>query len=118
MLTDQVGDAVYIRGQANGYYKVARTDISISTKMPAVGVIIRKWGFTNALVQFGGEVRDIYTGLSPGKVYFINSVGRPVLPPIDPADVGGRAYTQILGVALDVGVLLIKPSDNLVVLIS
>ena len=118
MLTDQVGDAVYIRGAANGYYKVARVDVSLVTKMPAVGVIIRKWGFTNALVQFFGELKGVYSGLTPGKRYFIDSSGRPALIPPDPASIGGRAYTQIIGVALDIEVLFVKPAENFIVLVA
>lgn len=118
MLTDQVGDAVYIRGQANGYYKVARVDISVGSKMPAIGIVIQKWGFTDALVQLWGEVRGIYSGLSPGRTYFIDDDGRPTLNPPDPATLGGRAYLQVLGVALDVGVLLVKPAENLLVRVS
>lgn len=118
MLTDQVGDAVYIRGQANGYYKVARADVSLGSKMPAIGVIIQKWDFTSCLIQLWGEVRNIYTGLSPGRTYFIDDVGRPTLDPPDPTLLGGRAYLQVLGVALDVGVLLVKPAENLLVRVS
>jgi len=118
MLTDQVGDAVYIRGQANGYYKVARADVGLYSKMPAIGILIQKWGFTDALVQLWGEIKNIYTGLSPGRTYFIDSAGRPTLVPPDPATTGGRAYLQVIGVALDVGVLLVKPAENLSIRVS
>jgi hypothetical protein len=118
MLTDQVGDAVYIRGAANGFYKVARVDVSTVTKMPAIGVIIRKWGSTDALVQFYGELNGIYSGLDPGKRYFIDTSGKPALVPPDPVSTGGRAYTQIIGVALDVEVLYVNPAENFVVLVA
>ena len=112
MLTDQVGDAVYIRSAMNGVYKVARADVGLYSKMPAIGVITKKWGFTEALVQLWGEVAGIYTGLTPGRTYFIDSAGKPTLVPPDPALTGGRAYLQVIGVALDVGVLLVKPAEN------
>lgn len=112
MLTDQVGDAVYIRGQMNGTYKVARADVTLGVKMPAIGIILQKWGFTDCLVQMWGEVKGIYTGLSPGRVYFVNALGKPDLVPPSPS-LGGRAYLQSIGVALDVAVLLINPSDAL-----
>jgi hypothetical protein len=118
MLTDQVGDAVYIRGAANGYYKVARVDVSTVNKMPSIGVIIRKWGFTNALVQFFGELNGVYSGLVPGKRYFLDTSGRPALIPPNPASTGGRAYTQIIGIALDVEVLFINPEKNFIVLVA
>ncbi len=116
MLTDQVGDAVYIRGQANGHYKVARADVGLYVKMPAIGIITQKWGFTDALVQLWGEVKNIYTGLTPGRSYFVDASGRPALTP--PAPTGGRAYLQVIGVALDVGVLLVKPAESLSVRVA
>lgn len=118
MLTDQIGDAVYIRGQANGHYKVARADVSLGTKMPAIGIIIKKWEFTQALVQLWGEVKSVYTGLSPGRTYFIDDSARPTLLPPDPASLGGRAYLQVIGVALDIGVLLLNPAEHLSIRVS
>jgi len=110
MLTDQVGDAVYIRGNKNSYYKVARADTAQASTMPSIGVIIKKWGFTDVLVQMGGPVLGIYTGLTAGQTYWVGPTGSPVgfLPAIDGAT--QRAYTQVLGVALDADVLLLKPA--------
>ena len=113
LLTDQVGDSVYIRAQANGFYKVARANPADSTKMPVIGAIIRKWDFTNALVQLFGEAK-VYTGLTPGKTYWVDRDSRPVLMPPEP-DPGERIYTQVLGVALDVGVLLVTPDPTIIV---
>jgi hypothetical protein len=115
MLTDQVGDSVFIRGAMNGFYKVARTDPKYLTKMPAIGIIIRKWDYTSALVQLYGEIKGLYTGLSPGKRYFVGLDGRPALPEdFEEMDPGERWRIQTLGVSLDVGVLLLEPSNDLI----
>ena len=112
MLTDQVGDAVYIRSQANGFYKVARCDPKVTTKMPAIGLIVAKWNFTQCLVQIWGEVRGLFTGLLPRRTYTVSADGRPKFP-CDGPDLGGTFLHQNLGVALDVGVLLLNPSVDL-----
>jgi hypothetical protein len=117
MLTDQIGDVVYIRGDMNGYYKVARVDVTLSSKIPAIGIIVQKWGFTNALVQITGELKGIYTGLTAGKTYFVGTNGRPNITPPSPS-FGGRAYVQPIGVALDQGVLLVRPAENLTIRIG
>ncbi len=117
MLTDQLGDAVYIRGNMNGFYKVARVDVANYLKTPAIGIIVRKWGFTNALVQRMGEIEDLYTGLTAGRTYFVGGDGKPNLLPPAPAP-GGRAYVQEIGVALDATVLMVKPAASLIVRIG
>jgi hypothetical protein len=117
MLTDQVGDAVYIRANMNGNYKVARVDVTLTAKIPAIGIIVRKWGFTDALVQRTGEIKNVFTGLSAGRPYFVGGDGKPNLsPPV--AAPGGRAYVQPIGVALDATVLLVDPSKNLTILVG
>jgi hypothetical protein len=111
MLTDQVGDGVYIRGAANGFYKVARADPQNLVKMPVLGVIVKKWDYTSALVQTFGEVKNIYVGLEPGKQYVVGADSRParfmsLSPP------SGVSYlTQPLGQAIDTGVLFLRPSQ-------
>ena len=115
MLTDQVGDSVYIRGAMNGFYKVAKTDPRYLTKMPAMGIIIRKWDYTSALVQLYGEIKGLYTGLTPGKRYFVGLDGRPSLPEdFSSMTPGERWRIQTLGVSLDVGVLLLEPSNDII----
>lgn len=115
MLTDQVGDAVYIRGDKNGQYKVARAATAGLNKMPAIGIIIKKWDFTQALVQTTGVVAGIYTGLTANQTYWVGETGQlsATLPPVDGTT--QKAYTQIIGVALDSEVLLLKPAANLTV---
>lgn len=115
--TDQVGDAVYANGQAGGFYQVARVDITLTNKMPAIGIITKKWDSTKVLVQLWGEVTSVYSELTPGRTYFVDHSGRPsTSPPV--AAPGNYTYQQVIGVALDMGTLLVKPSETLFVLVA
>lgn len=116
MLTNQVGDPVYVRGPMNGGYKVDRVDPTNTAKMPAIGVIIAKWGFTDCLIQLWGEARSLYSGLVPGETYFVGPSGAPTLAVNLPLPTtGNRYYLQVLGVALDVAILLVKPAETLAI---
>ena len=86
--------------------------------MPAVGVIIKKWDFTQALVQTEGVVEGIYSGLVAGKTYWVGETGQlsATVPPLDGAT--QRAYTQVIGVAMDEAVLLLKPSQNMTIKVA
>ena len=116
MLTDQVGDLVAVRSTANGSYKVWRADPTTPIRMPAVGVIVRKWNTTDCVVQLGGPIFGIYSSLVPGKRYFVGLNGRPTLS-IDFTDPGpGERYRiQTFGVALNLGILLLVPSADMVI---
>jgi hypothetical protein len=115
MLTDQIGDLVYIRANANGAYKVARANPALRAKMPAVGVIIRKWGYTDCIVQLQGPVLGVYTGLALTTVYTVGDNGRPVDTPPAPAAPGDVRYVQHIGTPLDGAVLDLQPSLHLLV---
>jgi len=108
-LTDQVGDLVYITSAANGFYKVKRCNPASYAMMPAWGVIVQKYSTTKCTVQTQGEVRNIYTGLIPNKTYSVSSSGRPTFPAQFP--LGGFVMHQIVGVAIDTGVLYLRPAD-------
>lgn len=116
METNQIGDAVYSCGVTDGIYSVDRADSSNSSKMPLIGVIIEKYGDTSCLVQLSGELKNVYTGLVPSKIYWIGSDGRPCLfqnlPSLAPTDL---SYGQSFGVSLGANVLLLKPGDNIIV---
>ena len=115
LLTDQVGTAVYIRDNKNGYYKVARCNPASLAKMPSIGVIVKKWDFTQALVQFSGVVEGVYTGLIPNQTYWVGSSGdlAAAPPPIDGTTL--ESYSQAIGVALDESVLLLRPDPMMVI---
>lgn len=99
-VAEQAGDLVYIAGPRIGAdYDVRRADITAFGKMPAVAVILYKVGATRAIIQFQGEV-GLYTGLTPGRVYWVGDSGQPVLAP-PTVTTGERKYWQPVGVATD-----------------
>ena len=107
--SDSPGDLVYVTGGLTGFdYQVTKADVTQYFKMPVIAVIISKISSTRAVVQFEGEIKNQYTGLVPGRVYFVGSTGRPSLtPPIPGA--GARAYVQSIGVAIDQTILKLTP---------
>lgn len=115
LVSDAVGDAVYIRApRTNGRYKVAKCDPTDPAKMPTWGIITQKAaGGTDCVVQYGGPSQGIYTGLTPGRRYFVGLDGRPALPEdFSGPSPGQKHKIQTLGISLDVGVLLLKPSPD------
>lgn len=115
--TDEVGDAVYIRGPRTGSrYLVAKCDPSDSSKMPSWGIIIQKEiGGTECVVQISGLMQGYYTGLTPGRRYFVGLDGKPRLPEdfLGPSP-SQKHRIQSLGISLDTGVLLLRPSTDLI----
>lgn len=113
---DMVGDFVYVTGGFTeaAEYQVSKADISHPEKMPVIAVIIAKISDTSCVIQFYGEVRNVYTGLVPGKLYFVGSDGRPSMsPPTPPVGVNSRAYIQAAGVAVDEDILLFNPANEM-----
>ena len=103
LATDIVGDLVYVTGAE----AVARVDPTLSAKMPAVGVIVKKPASTRALVQFSGAV-TVLGALTPGLRYFVGATGQPAAaPPAGP----GRRYAQPVGIALAPSVLMLNMQD-------
>lgn len=99
---EAVGDLVYIAGNKVGAdYNVRKADITDFTKMPAVAVVIHKISPTKAVIQFGGEV-GLFSGLTPGHVYWVSDAGTPTATPPLPG-LGQRKYQQAVGVAVDSG---------------
>jgi hypothetical protein len=75
--TDEVGDVCYISGDRIGsYHQVTKVDITTTTKMPAIGIIIQKLTATTCLVMTSGELVGLYTGLTPGKMLFVGDDSR------------------------------------------
>jgi hypothetical protein len=99
---EAVGDLVYIHAPKSGAdYTVRKADITDFNKMPAAAVVIYKISATRAVIQFQGET-DLYTGLTPGRNYWVSDAGVPTLTP--PTVTGGqRKYWQSIGIATDSG---------------
>ena len=97
--SDSVGRFVYISGDRVGKtYTVCTVDPLVRAKMPAIGLIIQKYTTTKCVVQLFGEVRGIFTGLTPGHYVFIGLSGELVSAPVDPP-VGRFLFHQMAGIA-------------------
>jgi len=109
LATDDVGDCVRITGTKVGNrFQVTKVDPANSGEDQAVGIIVRKDDPTNCIVQFHGPMRGVYTGLTPGKRYWVGSDSRLTLTIGTPA-VGGIFYLQFMGVATDDQEVLVDP---------
>jgi len=68
-----VKKVVYISAdEVGGVYQVDLVDIDSTTIYPALGVVIRKLSTTRCVVQIGGELVGMYSGLTPGRQLFVN----------------------------------------------
>lgn len=77
LATNAVGDMVRVYAdEVAGVYQVMDLDILSTDWHLPVGMITRKLSSTRCAVQVGGEVKGIYTGLTPGKPLFINTASR------------------------------------------
>jgi hypothetical protein len=111
---DNVGDLVYIAGSG---MIVSRADPTNNSKMPAVGCIISKSSDTDCEVQVGSVVTNVYSGLVPGKIYFVGTDGSITVSRPTP-QIGRSLLVQPVGVALDISKFLINPSPTITRLIG
>jgi hypothetical protein len=110
LVTDAVGDCVYIRGASiSGRFQVERADISDALKMPAVGLIASKQSATSCNVLLNGIAT--LTGLIPGKPYFVSDTG-PITS-VRPVASGVAKFVQHMGVALDATRLSLSPNHHM-----
>lgn len=109
MLTDQVGDLVAVRSTSSDVYRVWRADPALRNRMPAIGVIIKKWGTTDCIVQLSGPVLGVYTGLVPQRTYTVGDDGRPSWPLPAPIAPGEKRYIQQIGTPLSPTVFDLLP---------
>jgi hypothetical protein len=108
-ISDAVGDLVYISGNKVGSdYSVSKVDPGDYNKFPAVAVVIYKITSTKAVIQFSGEIKGIYTGLTAGKTYWAGSSGTPVVVPPTPT-AGNKMRVQSIGIAVDSDILRFEP---------
>lgn len=98
--TDLVGHLVYIMGSMVGdFYQVTKTDITNSSKIPSIGLIVHKDVATECVVQTAGIVRDLLTGLTPNATLFVGDDSSPV-EAVPSRPVTGYKYIQIVGRSL------------------
>ncbi len=113
---DVEGDLVQITGEATpGVYQVQKVDVGAGIAMPASAIIVEKTSATECMIQFPGQIKNVFTGLTPGAPYFAAANGKPSLAPPGPTLSQPRVYVQPVGVALTPTVLLFNPSFSLVV---
>jgi len=106
---ESTGKVVYIAGPATGnIYKVRKADPFDGNKMPSFGVIISKDSPLSCKVQWTGEVSGIFSGLIPGRPYFVGVGGDITLTPMI-----GEVYIQKVGLALSESTLLLIPDLNM-----
>lgn len=104
---ETVGDLVYLSGPpVAGRDQVRRADPSNSSKMPAVGIIVHKLSDTSCWVQWLGETASIFSGLTPGKNYFVGADGKIAATPTRHAS--GR-FMQAVGVATSSNRFYVRP---------
>lgn len=111
LASDEVGDCVRVTGaEVAGRVQVTKVDPTVPDTDQAVGIIVDKIDTTTCIVMLNGMMRDVYTGLVPGKRYWIGSDSKltDVRPSPDPG-VGSYYYLQLMGVAMDDEVLRLDP---------
>lgn len=112
LASDSEGDIVRISGPKSGRrLQVVSGDVTSSTGVPAIGVIIRKLSDTDCFVQMHG-VCSVHSGLTPGKSYYVGTDSRPAgrTDPNYPS-AGGTTFFQQIGVATDTDELLVDPGS-------
>lgn len=108
--TDTVGSLVYASGsKVGGLYQVQKADPANYDKMPVIGMIVQKDDLTHASVQYTGPVAGLFSGMTPGRTYFIGLTGQIALTPPT-----GEVYVQKIGVAIDSSVLLLVPDLTMI----
>jgi hypothetical protein len=111
LLTDLVGDWVYVTGDKIGArYQVQKVDPTDVAKMPVAGVIVSKTSSTECVVQIGGIARGLYSGLTPGVLQLVGLDARPTESLARPA--AGVRVRQVVAVTLsatDIAVLIQTP---------
>ena len=103
-----VGDIVRVSADAvGGVYQTSSLDINYGSVQLAFGIIIQKITSTRCIVQTGGEVVGVYTGLTPGGPLFINGSSRLThTVPAHPA--AGVRWSYFVAQALSSDALLLR----------
>lgn len=99
--TESVGDFVFISGDMiDSKLNVRKCNSTDRAKMPAWGIVVRKNSDTECVVQRYGIIKDIYTGLTPGDFYWVDSSG-------ELGDYERPGYAQLVGQALSTNVFFL-----------
>lgn len=94
-INEGVGDLVYIYDEMeDGKLNVRKVDPTDFNKMPAIGLIIKKFSNTECVVQTSGIVRNLFGSLTKGRNYFCGSNGQPKISFISPG------FVQVIAIAV------------------
>lgn len=95
-----LGDMVFVSGDRSGdIYQIDRCDISQANKRPW-GIILKKITIDSCWVQTYGEIRDLYSGLIPGKPIFLgHGIGARLTQTFPGSAITHKIYLQIAGYA-------------------
>lgn len=108
LATDVIGDVVRIRAAKVGNrFQVEKVDVSTPGSPPAVAVVRKKYTATDCIIHLHGPLRNIYTGLTPGRAYLVGTDGRPAKAGDANYPVSGSDYFQQIGVATSDDELLV-----------
>lgn len=100
--SDLVNHFVRVTGNTLSVPNVTRVDVTDSTKMPAIGVIVQKPTATTCLVQVSGQITS-FSPVVAGSWYYVGTTSFPVAaPPSFPA------IPQVIGLGLDTARLLLQ----------
>lgn len=100
--SDLVNHFVRVTGNTLSVPNVTRVDVTDSTKMPAVGVIVQKPTATTCLVQVSGQITS-FSPVAAGSWYYVGASSFPVAAP--PSFPG---IPQVVGLGLDTARLLLQ----------
>lgn len=115
---DQVGHAVRVTGdKIDGLHQVTRTDIDATTPSEAksVGVIASKSDSTTCVVQTSGVLAGVLSGLTPGRLLFVDTDATLTITP-PPRPSSGERTIQALAYAIASDAAVIAPQLALRVL--
>lgn len=101
-----VGSVVRVVGNTGGRPDVEEVDPEVLGGLPAHGFVVKLLGGTDCIVQFAGPMKGIYSGLIPGRSYFVVPGAMIGDTPPTPSS-GGLVYVQRVGYALSDNELLV-----------
>ena len=112
LATDAVGDIVRIRAAKVGNrFQVEKVDIANPVSPPAVAIVKKKYSATDCIVHFHGPLKNTYTGLVPGRAYYVGSDSRPAISGDANYPLSGVDFFQQMGVSTSDDELLVSFLD-------
>lgn len=111
LATDSVGHAVRVTGdRIDGLYQVTKVDIDAAAPSEAkgFGIISAKSDATTCIVQTSGPMSGVLSGLTPGRLLFVDTDATLTATP-PPRPSSGERTIQALAYAVASDVAVIAP---------